>query len=73
MEKRLPEDRLNYSASHRKVLNPPECSIVLSLEGEGQVWHEKEKSAPRRAVSRSSTLSHNASKQRILKANAERR
>ncbi|KAG5614988.1 hypothetical protein H5410_014812 [Solanum commersonii] len=35
---------------------------VLSPKGEGQVWDEKKKSAHRRVVPRSSTLSSNASK-----------
>uniref|UniRef100_M1DBS0 Integrase core domain containing protein n=1 Tax=Solanum tuberosum TaxID=4113 RepID=M1DBS0_SOLTU len=43
MEKRLPEDRLNY---RRKALNPAECSSVLSPKGEvviGSSWVQLER------------------------------
>ncbi|KAG5591402.1 hypothetical protein H5410_041916, partial [Solanum commersonii] len=44
------------------VLNPAECSSVLSLKGEGQVCDEKEQLTHHRVVSRSNTLPPNASK-----------
>ncbi|KAG5594901.1 hypothetical protein H5410_036133 [Solanum commersonii] len=56
------DEEIWEKARHQKVLNPVECSSVLSPEGEGQVCDENKHLVRRQEVPRSNTLSPNASK-----------